>query len=370
MEQYKSLYPPEGEELAALIERLTTNEYFPAPALNLFPEQSVDDTRRLMLSCQNVDEFQAKVMSRVCKFVVERTSQGFSYSGQDILGQRPYLFVSNHRDITCDAILLEYIHILSHQPTTHVVIGSNLFEMDLMAMLARLNKMFAIGRGGNPREYYRSLMQMSGFLRHLITEKHESAWIAQRNGRTKDGIDRTDPALIKMFAASGDRSNPAKALAEMNIVPVSISYEWEPCGVAKARETALKMQGPYTKQPGEDTQSIIDGVIKNKGRIHFTLGQPLSPSELESAQGNFDEIARIMDRHIAKGYRLWPNNYIAHELLTGTPNSNYTHAERQVFEKYIDEACAKHDIPHFRETLLQIYAGAIMSGENKSTDKQ
>lgn len=360
MEQYESLYPPQGQELAQLLANLVANENFPAPALNLFPEQSVEQTRDYVLSCKTVDEFQRNVMSRVCRFVVDRTSQGFTYSGHEILGQLPYLFVSNHRDITCDAILLEYIHILNHQPTTHVVIGSNLFEMQLMAMMARLNKMFAIGRGGNPREYYRSLMQMSGFLRHLITEKHESAWIAQRNGRTKDGLDRTDPALIKMFAASGDRNNPAKALAEMNIVPVSISYEWEPCGAAKARETALKLQGPYTKQPGEDTQSIIDGVIKDKGRIHFNLGSPLTLSELESAQGDFDQIARIMDRRIAEGYRLWPNNYIAHEMLTGIHNDNYTPAERQVFEKYIDDACAKHDIPHFRETLLQVYAGAIM----------
>lgn len=360
MEQYESLYPPQGQELAHLLANLVANENFPAPALNLFPEQSVEQTRDYVLSCKTVDEFQRNVMSRVCHFVVDRTSQGFTYSGHEILGQQPYLFVSNHRDITCDAILLEYIHILNGQTTTHVVIGSNLFEMQLMAMMARLNKMFAIGRGGNPREYYRSLMQMSGFLRHLITEKHESAWIAQRNGRTKDGLDRTDPALIKMFAASGDRSNPAKALAEMNIVPVSISYEWEPCGIAKARETALKRQGPYTKQPGEDTQSIIDGVIKDKGRIHFTLGQPLTLSELESAQGNFDEIARILDHRIAQGYHLWPNNYIAHEMLTGIHNDNYTPAERQVFEKYIDGACAKHDIPHFRETLLQVYAGAIM----------
>ena len=360
MEQYESLYPPKGQELAQLLENLVNIEIFPAPALNLFPEQSVDATRDYVRTCKTVDEFQCNVMSRVCKFIEHRTSQGFTYSGHEILGQCPYLFVSNHRDITCDAILLEYIHILNHQSTTHVVIGSNLFEMQLMAMMARLNKMFAIGRGGNPREYYRSLMQMSGFLRHLITEKHESAWIAQRNGRTKDGLDRTDPALIKMFAASGDRSNPAKALAEMNIVPVSISYEWEPCGIAKARETALKLQGPYTKQPGEDTQSIIDGVIKDKGRIHFTLGSPLTLSELETANGDFDEIARIMDRRIAEGYHLWPNNYIAHEILTGIHNDNYTPTERQVFEKYLDEACAKHDIPHFRETLLQIYAGAIM----------
>lgn len=365
MEQYESLYPPEGQEFAQLLQELVTNEVFSVPALNLFPEQSVDATRDLIRSCKTVDEFQAKIMTRVCEFIVNRTSQGFTYSGHEILGQRPYLFVSNHRDITCDAILLEYIHILCHQSTTHVVIGSNLFEMKLMAMMARLNKMFAIGRGGNPREYYRSLMQMSGFLRHLITEKHESAWIAQRNGRTKDGIDRTDPALIKMFAASGNRSHPAQALAELNIVPVSISYEWEPCGIAKARETALKRQGPYSKQPGEDTQSIIDGVIKNKGRIHFTLGNPLTLGELQSANGDFDQIARIMDRRISAGYHLWPNNYIAHEILTGIPNGNYTALERQVFEKYLDDACAEHDIPNFRQTLLQIYAGCVDSKINQ-----
>ncbi len=360
MEDFSSYYPYEGQSLKEALKQLVESQYYQMLASKLFPEYTPEDLKQKILELSDVDEFQAFVMYRACLYIIRNTMSDFTYSGLEHVLDKPCLFISNHRDITVDAIMTEYILIANHRKSSHVVIGSNLFEMPLMALMARLNKMFAIGRGGSPKEFYNSLMTMSRYLRHLVTERHESAWIAQRNGRTKDGIDRTDPALIKMIASSGNRRNPAQALAEMNIVPISISYEWEPCGLFKAREVSLKQQGPYTKAPGEDTQSIISGITDFKGRVHLTFCQPLQQDELEACGNDFDNFAHLIDQRISQNYRLWPNNHIAHDLMEKTTTADrYTAEEKQLFMQYLDKACQQYDIPGFRETLVRIYGGAV-----------
>jgi len=360
MEDFSSYYPYEGQEFNQALQQLVGSEYYPMLSAKLFSELSAEELKQKILGLSDVDQFQSYVMFRACLYIIRNTMADFTYSGLENLGDKPCLLISNHRDITVDAIMTEYILIANHRKSSHVVIGSNLFEMPLMALMARLNKMFAIGRSGNPKEFYNSLMTMSRYLRHLITERHESVWIAQRNGRTKDGMDRTDPALVKMIASSGNRHNPAQALAEMNIVPISISYEWEPCGLFKAREVCLKKQGPYTKAPGEDTQSIISGITDFKGRVHLTFCQPLQQQELEAVNGNYDAVAQLIDQRISQNYRLWPNNYIAHDLMTGVATDGYYSAEeKQQFLQYLDKACQQYNIPDYRDTLIRIYGGAF-----------
>ena len=212
--------------------------------------------------------------------------------------------------------------------------------------------------GGNRMEYYQSLIEMSAYLRHLVTERRESAWIAQRNGRTKDGIDRTDPALLKMIAATGNPSDPVGALHAMHIVPLCISYEWEPCGRQKAREVCLRRQGPYVKAPGEDTQSIVNGIMDFKGRVHLSVCPPLTLDELATTDGDFHQVAALIDRHIAQGRTTFDNNRIAKAMLDGTPlpDSKAT----ADFQRYIDDACAQYpDCDNYRTTLLQIYANSV-----------
>jgi len=360
MEDFSSYYPYEGQEFKQAMQQLVESQYYAMLSAKLFPELSSEELKQRILALSDVDQFQSFVMFRACLYIIRNTMADFTYSGLENIGDKPCLFISNHRDITVDAIMTEYILIANRRKSSHVVIGSNLFEMPLMALMARLNKMFAIGRGGNPKEFYNSLMTMSHYLRHLVTERHESAWIAQRNGRTKDGIDRTDPALVKMIASSGNRRNPAQALNEMNIVPISISYEWEPCGLLKAREVSLKQQGPYTKAPGEDTQSILSGISDFKGHVHLTFCKPLQLQELEATNGSYDAIAQLIDQHISQNYHLWPNNYIAYELQTGVSAAGlYSAEEKQQFLQYLDKACQQYDIPGFRDTLIRIYAGAV-----------
>lgn len=361
MEDFKDYYPCEGQEFTSTMYQLTHCDYYEQLATMLFPEETPDSLRAKIMALKDVDEFQAFVMYRACEFIIHNTMSQFTFSGFEQLGDKPCIFVSNHRDITVDAILTEYVHISQGLKSSHVVIGSNLFEMPLMKLLAKANKMFAIGRGGNPREFYNSLITMSRYLHHIVGEKHERVWIAQRNGRTKDGHDRTDPAVIKMIASYGDRRKPLEALAQMNIVPVSISYEWEPCGVLKARETTLKRQGPYQKVPGEDTQSIISGIKDHKGHVHLAFCKPITPAELAETNGDFDAIAAILDKRIAENYQLHPNNHIARDMQLGISESaHYTSENRTRFEAYLTEATSKVPVEGLRETLVEMYAAPLM----------
>jgi 1-acyl-sn-glycerol-3-phosphate acyltransferase len=364
------------QEFKETIQAFVGHEMFDMFVTRLFPNTSKEELKRRLLEMECIEEFQSVFMYRACQWVIEKTMTSFTYSGTEYLDERPRLFISNHRDIVLDAMMLQYILVGQGLPTTHVVIGANLFEIPTMPLLARLNKMYSIGRGGNGREYYRGLMEMSQQLRQWV-EQGESAWIAQRNGRTKDGIDHTESSLVKMIAKSGNEDNPIEALAAMNITPVSVSYEWEPCATWKAREMCLSQQGSYTKAPGEDMQSVMSGIKDFKGRVHFSIGKPISFEELAEihtpairpplSRGNggnltkeekalYEEAAGLIDRRIAEGYRLWENNRIAKQMLKGERVEEST--ESRAFEAYVEEACRQFPLgEEFRRRLLGIYAG-------------
>lgn len=364
MESFEDLYTCSDAEFRDAMERLTADPQYAQIAPLILPEFTPDELRRKLLAMSGVREFQETVMSRACQYIIKHTMTSFTYSGwEHIADGRPALFISNHRDIVLDAMLLQCLQLRKGHDSSYIVVGSNLFSTPMMALLARVNKMFGIGRGGSPREYYEVLMTMSQYLRYVVVQRHSYAWIAQRNGRTKDGLDRTDPALVKMIAASGDPADPTASLTDMNIIPVSISYEWEPCGIQKAREVCLTRQGPYVKQPGEDTQSIISGICDFKGRVHISICPPIQPAELQALQGDFKGVAQLIDDRIAAGFHLWPNHYIARDILEGHPAGNgYTAAEREAFERHLDHACADSGLGEpFRQVLLGIYANALIT---------
>ena len=353
MNRFEKYYPYKGEEFRQVMAALAEHPV----ALSLFPELSPDEVRERFASYGDVDEFQADAMYRGCRYVVAHTMSRFTYSGTEYLDGTPTLFISNHRDIVLDTMLLQYLLITIGRPTAHVVVGTNLFEMPLMAQLARVNKMFGIDRGGNRMEYYRSLMEMSAYLRHLVTERGESVWIAQRNGRTKNGVDHTDSALVHMIAATGGESDTVGALDAMHIVPLCISYEWEPCGWQKAREVCLSRRGPYIKAPGEDTQSIVSGMKDYKGHVHLTVCRPIERGELETTSGDINKVAALIDHRIDEGRHVFDNNRIAKAMLEGNalPDNEAT----VTFQRYVDDACAQYPIgDDFRTTLLQIYANS------------
>ena len=336
-------------------------------ALKLFPELTAEALKERFAAYDSIRTFQGDVMYRGCRFMMAQTMETFTCSGQEYLDGKPCLFISNHRDIVVDSMMLQYQLITLGLDTTYLVVGSNLYEMPLMAQLAKVNKMIGIARGGGRKAYYRSLMELSTVLRQIVVSEGHSAWIAQRNGRTKDGCDQTDPALVKMIAATGD--DPVKGLVSMNIVPLSISYEWEPCAAQKAREVCLRRKGPYEKVPGEDSQSIINGIMDFKGKVHLSVCKPLEPSEIEATKGVPAAVAALIDSRIAEGYRLFDTNRMAAALLKGEPLPESQESER--FVKYLEKTCEKYPLgPEYRQTLLEIYANPILKKVNYHTSQR
>ncbi|KWW29191.1 MAG: acyltransferase family protein [bacterium P3] len=259
-----------------------------------------DVQRRLMLPC--VEDLIATTMSRFTYTLSPHLDPG-----------RHYLFLANHRDIVFDAMLLDYALARSGHDTPYVLFGSNLLSVPLMADVGRLNKLVSVPRGGTPRDFYRSLSATSDFIRRALTFERQSVWVAQRNGRTKDGLDRTDPAIVKMLALSAPRGvTLAEALAPLCIVPVAISYEWEPCDLLKVRETCAPQ--PYVKAPGDDTRSVVTGLTQPKGHVHLSVADPLTPADLAACHDDPRQVALLLDRRIHAAYRLHPTN-LRPELL-------------------------------------------------------
>lgn len=369
--KFDDIRPYYEDEIPAAMQRIAECEAFPLLASYVFPEMSLEEARQTVKAYVTISDFQLDAMRRVNEQVIERSITDFSYSGIERLdaGKR-YLYVSNHRDIVLDSCLLQYAIVMSGFETTEITFGANLMMNPVVIDIGRSNKMFRVERpGGSIKDFYRASSHLSEYIRFAITEKNESVWIAQRNGRTKDGKDATDQGIIKMFCMS-EPKDKIKALAELNIVPVSISYEWEPCDVLKALELYESQYTAYTKKPGEDLNSILTGILQPKGKVHIEFCEPVTVEDLSSYEEMTNNeyhkaVAKLMDSRINAAYRLYPNNYIAHDLLYGNMKyqSMYTEEQREAFVRHMAEldkydTC---DLERLREIFIAIYANPIDS---------
>lgn len=318
-----------------------------------------------------IDQFQHEVMAIFNEQVIKRSMTEFTYGGlEKIDSNKRYLFVSNHRDIMLDSSLLQYIlHINGHE-TSEITFGANLMCHPLVIDIGKSNKMFKVERGsGNLKTFFHSSLHHSDYIRYAITEKNQSVWIAQRNGRTKDGIDHTEPGLIRMFA-SGYPSDKVKALANLNIAPIAISYEWETCDILKTLELYESRITKYVKKPGEDLNSIITGVIEDKGHVHLEICEPIRIEELYMLEpltkpDYFKAVANMIDKRINAAYHLHPNNYIAFDLRYGTQrySDRYTCEQKMAFIQRLKSLMKYEDcdLEILNDILLGIYANPINS---------
>lgn len=311
-------------------------------------------------------------MTRVNKQVIEKSINHFSYTGFEKLNtEKSYLYISNHRDIMLDSCLFQYALVQNGFDTSEITFGANLMMNQLVIDIGKSNKMFRVERpSSNIREFYKSSIHLSEYIRHVITEKNQSVWIAQRNGRTKDGDDKTDQGIIKMFCMTL-QNDKIKALSDLNIVPISISYEWESCDILKTLELYESRYTKYTKKPGEDLNSILTGITQKKGNVHIQVCDPISKKDLEkyaslTSTDYHRAIANLIDKRIISSYRLFANNYIAHDIRYGNDfySHMYTCAQKESFlqrmkelEKY--DTC---DIEQLMDIFLGIYANPV---ENK-----
>ena len=352
------------------MQRIAESDVFPLLASFVYPSDPIEVVRDRIRSFKTVREFQHDTMCLVNEQIINRSISEFTVSGLERLSpDKHYLFVSNHRDIMLDASLLQYYFVRNGFDTTEITFGANLMMHPVVIDIGKCNKMFKVARpGGDIKAFYRDSMHLSEYIRYTIKEKGQSVWIAQRNGRTKNGIDLTDQGIIKMFCMS-DPKDKIRALAELNIVPIAVSYEWESCDVLKALELYESQYTKYTKKPGEDLNSILTGILQRKGRVHIAICQPIRMVELSvfERQTNNEyhkSVARLIDSRINMAYRLFPNNYIAHDILYGNTRyqSMYTEKEYDRFRRHLmkldryEETC---DIERLREIFVGIYANPV-----------
>ena len=367
--QFDDIRPYNAEEFPEAMQRIANSSSFPILASFVYPGEPLEEVRQRIANYKNVYEFQSQTMFRVNERVIEESISEFTCSGIERLRpDKQYLYVSNHRDIMLDASLLQYFLLTQDFDTTEITFGANLMSSQLVIDIGKCNKMFKVERpGGSLKDFYRNSLHLSEYIRYAIQEKHQSVWIAQRNGRTKDGIDSTDQGIIKMFCMSRP-DDKIQALSELNIVPVAVSYEWESCDILKAIELYQSQYTKYIKKPGEDLNSILTGLLQRKGRVHFELCEPITDQELmqyDHLTNNeyHKAVAQLIDSRIIPAYRLWPNNYIAHDIRYGSKafQSFYTKEQREAFlrrlghlDKY-DEC----DLDQLKDIFLSIYSNPI-----------
>ncbi len=364
--EFDDLRPYYDEEVGEALARVAADPKLRVVASYLYPDMTIDEVKGILLSCRTTLDFQHNVMSDVIARIVNQSTDGLTCSGLDRLEKgKAYLFVSNHRDIMLDAAFLEYLLDVNGMATTEITFGENLMSNQFIIDIGKCNRMFKVARpGSNAREFYMRSSHLSDYIRYTVTEKKCSVWIAQRNGRTKDGNDATDQGIIKMFGMSlpGDK---VKALAELNIVPMSISYEWEPCDKLKALELLQSMSGPYIKKPGEDLNSILTGVTQRKGRVHIEVCSPITPENFEPLRHlkstDFNRaVARLIDSRILPAYRLFPNNYIAHDIVYGCSDyaGEYSEEQKAAFMKALD-GIREYENEQLEQIFLGIYSNPV-----------
>lgn len=364
MNNFDDIRPYTDEEIPDAMQRIVASTSFPLVASYVFPERTLDDVRKELLTYKTIRDFQMGVMYWANKQIMKRSISDFTYGG---LGQLStdtnYLYVSNHRDIMLDASLMQNVLTDNGFDTCEITFGANLMQGQMVIDVGKSNKMFRVERpGGSVKEFYKASLHLSDYIRTAITEKRQSVWIAQRNGRTKDGIDRTDQGIIKMFGMSRT-DDKVKSLAQLNIVPVAVSYEWESCDILKTIELYERRQGPYIKKPGEDLNSILTGITQPKGRVHIEFCKPITEDELkqlgECTSCEFHKnVAELIDRRICSAYRLTPNNYIAHDMLYGTSEYAHMYSQEQKAEfiAYMKQL-EKYEMDCDVEALVNIFLG-------------
>lgn len=372
MNDFSKIEPFDDKDVPTAIARMVNHSMFPRLVKTLNPKIDVPTIKLMLSGITTILDFQRFFMAPLMTHIAHSTMTDFTTSGIEHLDpNKHYLMVSNHRDIMLDAAMLAVDFLSKGFETPEIGFGNNLIHNDFIKDCFSLNKMFIIQRGGTRREFYENSMLHSYYIRHARIEKNHSVWIAQRNGRAKNGIDRTDPALLKMFSLSG-KGDFVADMAELNLLPVSVSYEYEPCDMKKIIETYVSSVDIYEKSRNEDMNSIMIGIMQHKGHVHFTYNAPITTQELEECAGyeknqRFDKLAELMDSRICKGYKLHKTNYMAHDLLHSSDQfeDHYTTEQMEEFIDYVRDRADRWPADGAREVLrdlmLQLYANPVDS---------
>ena len=380
LSEFESISPYTDEEAVVALGKLADHPLLSQFSCKFFPDQSPDFLQGILKNIRSIDEFQVLVMSKFVEWVLEHTVNTFSYDGiANIDPQKRFLALSNHRDIIFDPAITQLVLFRNGIPLTEIAVGDNLVSSPTIEYLLRSNRMIKVIRGISARELYLSSQMLSKYIRLNITNQRSSIWLAQRQGRTKNGYDITEQGLLKMLDMSGS-SDFQKNFEELNIIPMSISYEYEPCDILKARENVISSKQKYVKAEGEDLNSIIVGIQQPKGNVHLHIGQPLTSEEIAQAalcdkNDRYQWIRHAVDKRVIEGYRLWKNNYVAYDLLN--QSDKYAHMYEPVdvesftayMQKQLDTVEPELDRDELRKAFLDIYANPVVTRELLEKEK-
>jgi len=374
--EFNEIRPYAPEELPQICEELIADPAFRAVVESVIPDVPFEVLAMKMRQCKTNLEYQKTFFYGLLWDLVKKTANGLTFDCSALTEQKTknYTFISNHRDIILDSAFLSILLIDKDMNTVEIAIGDNLLIYPWIQKLVRVNKSFIVKRGLSMRQKLEASALMSRYMHFSITQKHENLWITQRQGRAKDSNDRTQDSVLKMMAIGGE-GDVIDSLKELNIVPLAISYEYDPCDYLKASELQQKRDDAnFQKSPKDDLISMQTGLYGYKGRIHFQTAACLN-HELDALRERnlpkcelFTAISETIDRHIHSSYRLYACNYVACDLLMNDNRftAEYSEEEKEHFEKYLDQQIAKIEIPNkdvafLRHALLTMYANPLIN---------
>lgn len=372
--EFDEIRPFEPEELPAVYERLLVDPQFQMIVNYILPGVPLETVASKMRLCKSGLDFQKAFCYDFLKNLLAKTANGMEMDVKDIDVSGRYTFMSNHRDIVLDSAFLDKLLLDAKFTTTcEIAIGDNLLSLPWIKDLVRVNKSFIVERGLPMRQMLLASKRLSRYMHYSISEKNENIWIAQREGRAKDSDDRTQSAILKMIAMGGE-GEIIERIAQLHIVPLSISYEFDPCDFLKAKEFQQKRDNKdFKKSKNDDLISMKTGIVGYKGHIHYHCA-PCIDSFLHQLDPNmpksdiYNTIAHHIDSEIHRNYCLYPNNYVALDLLKGYSQyePKYTSEDKATFEKYLSEQLAKIELPDkdeafLRERILTMYANPAIN---------
>jgi len=365
----------DGPEFHQHVARLVGEPQFEHAVKWVLPSVDYQEFAQTLLECHTQEDFQMKIMLPFLLRLEATTTSGITLDGiGNYEPDKSYVMISNHRDIVLDAAFLNLVLVRGGRPTSEVAIGNNLLIMPWIDELVRINKSFIVKRDTGVRGALEAARHLSAYIHYCITQKRHSLWIAHREGRAKDSNDRTQEGLIKMLTLGGSGS-ALESIRRINLLPVSISYEFDPNDYLKAKEFLCKRRDPdFKKSQHDDLLSMETGILQQKGRIHFSLTECIN-AELDTLPTDLGRteacahVCEIVDRHIHRNYHLYPINYVAHDLLLGEHRfaDLYTAADIDAVNERIATQLAKVDLPditaeemnYMREMVLTMYANPL-----------
>ncbi|NLO70755.1 MAG: acyltransferase [Porphyromonadaceae bacterium] len=370
-DEIRSLYP---EEVPAAMQKLVEEKPFMKVVSTLFPLMPKEQLKQKLLSFENADDLQKEMVYPFLQYLEANMTTGISLTGVEHIDlSKRYLYISNHRDIVLDSALFCGKLLENRIDTVEIAIGDNLLIIPWIEQFVRINKSFIVQRGLSARQILESSKRLSAYLRHTLHEKKNSIWIAQREGRAKDSDDRTQESLLKMFNLAGSTNSLLNNLKELNICPLSISYEYDPCDFLKAKEFQQKRDNPeHKKSQQDDLINMQTGVMGYKGKVVFHMAGCINEEldEIGKLTSNRNEqialTAKLIDKQIHKNYTIYPINKIAYSEIYGDNEiaKGYTASEKDSYEDYIDKQIRKIDLENkdrefLRRKIVEMYANPL-----------